>query len=160
MDRMNQDRVNEMPPALRAALQALDARAGRSAERVDVERVAARVLERLRREGAGAEGPRRVWWTAPASVRVAAAVVVLAVAGLVARISTDHGQRAAALRLPVGIAVMDSLSSGQLEAVLEAAGDVRPAADSLVPLTSSGSLDDLSEAQLETLLASLSGAEG
>jgi len=55
---------------------------------------------------------------------------------------------------------MDSLSSHQLEAVLQAAGEVAPAADTVAPAASGGSLDDLTEAQLETLLASMNGAEG
>ena len=151
MDRMN----DELPPEVGAAWKVLEARAAERAARVDVERVTAGVLERLRREGA--EAPR-FRWISPATLRAAAAVVVV----LVAAASVVHlttGRRTS-VRLPVGIPAMDSLSSGQLEAVWEATGEVSPVADSTAPVTAGVSLDDLSEAQLEVLLASLNGAEG
>jgi hypothetical protein len=152
MDRMNE----EMPRGIRVALEALEARTAKRAATVDVERVAARVLERLRRQGA--EAPARVWWIRPAALRLAAAVVVLAAAGLL--VSRLPSGAPASAGLTVGITTMDSLSSRQLEAVLEAATEVSPVADSALPASSTASLDDLSEQQLETLLASLNGAEG
>jgi hypothetical protein len=152
MDRMN----DETPRGIRVALEALEARIARRAAAVDVERVAARVLERLRREGG--EAPRQVWWVRPAALRFAAAVVVLAAGGLVVSRIPSRGPVSA--RLSVGISAMDSLSSGQLEAVLEAATEVSPVADTALPASSTASLDDLTEQQLETLLASLNGAEG
>jgi len=151
MDRMS----GELPPEIGAAWKALEARTAERAARVDVERVAAGVLDRLRREGA--EAPR-FRWMSPVALRAAAAVVVLVAAAAVVRLTT--GGRESAVRLPVGIPAMDSLSSRQLEAVWEAAGEVSSAADSVVPASLGGSLDDLSEAQLEVLLASLNGAEG
>jgi len=153
MDRMK----DEMPRGIRVALEALEARTAKRAAAVDPERVAARVLERLRREGD--EAPRQVWWFRPAALRFAAAVVVLAAAGLVVSRIPSRGPGSAG-GLAVGISAMDSLSSRQLEAVLEAAAEVSPVADSVLPASSAASLDDLSEQQLETLLASLSGAEG
>ena len=153
MDRMN----DELPPEIGAALKALDARAARRAARVDVERVAARVLERLRR----GEGERlRVRWMPPVALRAAAAVVVLAAAGVIASLATRHPQQSASLGLPVAIPAMDSLNAGQLESVLQAAGEVSPVADSLVPALSGRSYDDLTDDQLQTLLASLSDAQG
>jgi len=152
MDRMN----DEMPRGMRVALEALEARTARRAAAVDVERVAARVLQRLRREGS--EAPRRVWWLRPEALRFAAAVVVLAAAGLA--VSRTPLRAPGSARLSVGITAMDSLSSGQLEAVLEAATDVSPVVDPAPPASATVSLDDLSEQQLETLLASLNGAEG
>jgi hypothetical protein len=154
MDRMN----DELPRRLEAAVKALDVRVAERAGQVDVERVAARVLDRLRRGEAAR--PRRILWMSPIALRAAAAVVVLAAAGVVVNLTIDHRRPTASLRLPVAIPAMDSLSSGQLEAVLEATGDVRPVADSLVPALSGRSLDDLSDDQLQVLLASLSGAEG
>ena len=151
MDRMNDD----LPPEVAAALARLDARARARAARVDVEGVAARVLERLRQE----EAPQRRWWPAPAALRVAAAAVVLAAAGAIATLSVRAPQPVTAMRLPLLIPAADSLDSGQLEAVVKAAGEVRPAVDSAAPAVSSGSYEDLSEQQLETLLASLKGAE-
>jgi len=152
MDRMNE----ELPRGLRVALDALEARAAKRAAAVDPERVAARVLERLRR--GGAEAPRQVWWARPAALRIAAAVVLLVAAGVV--VSRAPSRAPGAVRLEVSISAMDSLSSGQLEAVLQAATEVRAVADSVLPTSSAASLDDLSEQQLETLLASLNGAEG
>ena len=154
MDRMN----DELPPKLEAALKALDARASERAARVDVERVAVHVTERLRRGEMGSA--RRIRWMSPVALRAAAAVVVLAGAGVIVKLATDRAPQTASLSLPVAIPAMDSLSSRQLEAVLEATGDVRPVADSVVPALSGRSLDDLSEDQLQTLLASLSGGEG
>ncbi len=154
MDRMN----DELPPEIGAALKALDARAARRAARVDVERVAARVLDRLRQ--GEVERPRRVLWMPPVALRAAAAVVVLAAAGVIASLATHHPEQSASLRLPVAIPAMDSLNAGQLESVLQAAGEVSPVADSQVPALSGRSLDDLTDDQLQTLLASLSDAQG
>ncbi len=149
MDRMK----DELPPEIRAAFEALDERARARAARVNVEGVAARVLERLRHE----ESPRR-WWLAPAALRAAAAIAVVVAAGAVVTL-TRRPEASTALRLPVSIPAADSLDSGQLEAVVKAAGEVRPVVDSAAA-ASSGSYDDLSDQQLEALLASLKGAEG
>ena len=168
MDRMKRDHDGEeLPRELAAAWKVVEARAAGRAARVDVERVAAQVLERLSR--GEVEAPRRLRWMSPVVLRAAAAVVVVVAGAVIANVATDHVQQATALRLPVAIPAMDSLSSGQLEAVLEAAGDLNPAADSLLPVSGTGggsgigtagaSLDDLNESQLETLLASLNGAE-
>ena len=157
MDRMNEDRPDEaLPPALDAALRALDARAAGQAARVDVDRVAARVVERLRR--GDVERRRYVLGMSPAALRAAAAVVVVAAAGLVVNLA--QGPRpTVALPLPAVIPAMDSLSAGQLEAVLDATAQLRAVADTATPAATGTSLDDLTEAQLQTLLASLEGAE-
>ena len=145
MDPMNA----ELPEKLEAAVRSLDARATAQSARVSPERVAARVMERLRREGMV---ETRVWWLRPAVLRVAAAVVLVVAAGWTATVVRQHAVQAA-LRLPVTIPV-DSLSTGQLESVLEAAGEVHSA--NFEPLApSNGSLDNLSEQQLQQVLASL-----
>lgn len=154
MDRMN----DELPREIETALKALDARATEQAARVDVERVAARVLERLRHGDAAPS--RRILWMSPVALRAAAAVVVLVAGGALVTLTMERPQQSASVKLPVTIPAADSLNSGQLEAVLKAAGEVRPVVDTAAPVLSSGSLDDLSEPQLETLLASLKGAEG
>jgi len=158
MDRMNDDRTDEaLPPALDAAMRALEARAAERAARVDVERVAARVLERL---GSGeVERPRRVLWMSPAGLRAAAAVVVLVAAGVVLNLA-DRSEPAVSVQLPVSIPAMDSLTALQLQSVLDATAQLEPVADTEAPAASPASLDDLTEAQLQTLLASLGGAEG
>jgi hypothetical protein len=142
---------DELPERLEAALRSLDAQAAARAARVSPERVAARVLERLRREGA--VEPRRVWWMRPAALRVAAAVVLVAAAGATVSLVRERSTQVA-VRLPVAIAAMDSLSTGQLEAVLRATGEVRAA--NFGPVApSNGSLDNLSEQELQKVLASL-----
>jgi hypothetical protein len=157
MDRMTRDRDDRLPPELGAAMKALDARAAARAARLDVEAVAAGVLDRLRREQA--TGIRRLRWLSPGALRVAAAVVVLVAAGAVVTSRLERPQQTASMQLPVTIPAADSLDSSQLEAVLQAAGEVRPAVDSITPVAGRGSLDGLSEQELETLLASLKGAE-
>jgi hypothetical protein len=158
MDRMNDDRMKDesLPPALDAALQALVAQAERRAAQVNVERVAARVLDRLR---SGEVERRRVLWMSPPALRAAAAVVVLVAAGVVMNLA-DHSSPPASLPLPASIPAMDSLSSRQLEAVLDATAQLKAEADTEPPAPSGASLDDLTEDQLQTLLASLGGAEG
>jgi hypothetical protein len=139
----------ETPDKLAAAVRALDARAAERAARVNADRVASRVLERLRREGALES---RSWWMSPAALRAAAAVVLLVAGGWTVSAIRQHSAQTAA-RLPVSIPV-DSLSAVQLEAVLRAAGEVRAA--NFEPVTpSNGSLESLSEQQLQQVLASL-----
>jgi hypothetical protein len=147
MDSMN----DELPGRLAAALRELDSRAAERSARVSPDRVAARVVERLRREGTR-ERPR-IWFMRPAVLRVAAAIVLVVAAGWavsVTRVSPPQ----TATRLPVVIPAMDSLTTGQLESVLEAAGQVRAANFGPV-VPSNGSLDSLSEKQLQQVLASL-----
>ena len=146
MDPMNA----ELPDKLSAAVRALDARAAARAARVSSDRVASRVLQRLRREGA--VEARRIWWMRPAALRAAAAALLLVAAGWTVSVVRQHPVQTAA-RLPVSIQV-DSLSAGQLEAILEAAGEVR-AANVEAATPSNGSLDNLSEQQLQQVLASL-----
>ncbi len=140
----------ELPGGLARTMRALTARSAERAARVDPERVAARVVERLRREGM--VEPARAWWLRPAALRVAAAAVLVVAAAFT--VSVVRQQPATtAVRLPVSVPV-DSLNAGQLEAVLRAAGEVRAA--NFPPVTPSNeSLDSLSERQLQQVLASL-----
>jgi hypothetical protein len=132
-------------------MRALDARAVERSARVNAEHVAAAVVGRLRR--GGAVEPERLRWMRPAALRVAAAVVLLAASGLTVSLVRQHSAQTA-VRLPVTIPAMDSLSAGQLESVLQAAGQVRAA--NFGPVSASnGSLDSLSEQQLQQVLASL-----
>ena len=146
MDPMNE----ELPERLSAAVRALDARASAHAARVSADRVAAGVLARLRREGAVES--RRVWWMRPATLRVAAAAVLVVAIGWGVSVVRERSTETA-LRLPVVIPGMDSLGAGQLESVLQAAGEVRAA--NFVPVSASNGLDSLSEQQLQQVLASL-----
>jgi hypothetical protein len=147
---------SELPDGMRVALKALDARAAERAATVDVERVAARVVERLRHEGAE---PRRLLWMRPAAVRFAAGLVLLVAAGATARLIVERPSQSAARSLPVTLPAMDSLSTGQLEAVLKAAGELRAANFEAVP-ASNRLLDNLSEQELQQVLVSLDQREG
>ena len=146
------DPVNEgLTGPLADAMRALDARAAERAAHISPERVAAAEVERLRREWA--VEPQRVWWLRPAALRVAAAAVLVVAAGWTVSLLRGNSSQAA-VRLPVPIPAMDSLTAGQLEAILQAAGDVHAA--NFGPVApSNGSLDNLSEQQLQQVLASL-----
>jgi hypothetical protein len=140
-------------PGSDAALRAVAERLGRAAaERVDVERTAERVVARLREDARRARQLRR--WLEPTGLRIAAALVIVAGAGLVARglWRASPGQPVAAESTTGELA---ELSAAQLRELL---GTVdRPAADQDVVLAQDVDLDDLSAAQLRALLASLEG---
>jgi len=136
------DGVNELPDDLAKALAALDARAADAAARVDAERVAERVLGRLRTEPVVAR-PHRTW----TAMRIAAAIAVLVTGGVVAKVALDGGRSAVVATLPVD--VPESVSTQQAAAVLDA---VAASADSAVVFSASVTVDDLSEAELRTLL--------
>ncbi|HVH68905.1 MAG TPA: hypothetical protein VM716_13635 [Gemmatimonadales bacterium] len=132
-----------------AKLQELAQRLGnRAAERLDVERTATAVVERLRTE------PRaEVWvWMQPAWLRVAAAIVLVVGAGAVAletrtKIATPEPVAAAGAELR-------DLSTEQLRYVLESVG--QPDGEQAVSAQEVG-LEQLSEPQLRALLESLEG---
>lgn len=136
---------------LRRALDALDARAAKSAARVNVERVSARVLERLRSEPAATPGR----WL-PRALRVAAAVALLVIGGVVAGVVT-RGERAGAVShwLPL---LPDSLSQAQADSLIEAIDEVR--AVNVTTGAASGSVEELSEQELRALLQAMQTSEG
>ena len=143
------DDVNEVPRELREALDALEVRAARAASTVDVERVAARVLERLRTEPVDEVPVRRWTWTAR---RAAAAALMLVGGGLVARRMTMAPPVVASRALPVPAA--ESLSTQQAEAALEAAGQVH-SSDTTAIGSTTVLVDDLTEAELRALLRAM-----
>jgi len=146
--------MSELPEELERALGKLDARAASRARRVDPERVAARVLERLRTER---EPARRLVFPAglgfslsPRWVALAAAATVVVVAGGIATgVLRRGGGRSVAV--PVVAAALDSLSRQELETVLSAAGEVRAVVTDSVPVVT-GAWDELSEEQLRAVL--------
>ena len=130
-----------------AKLQELARRLGtEAAERLDVEHTAQAVLTRLREER---QAPRRVLAGVPAGwLRIAAAIVVLAGAGLVAR-----ALRAPRSAVPQAEAVdLGDLSSDQLRELLHTID--QPGVPEPVSAQDLG-LEDLTPRQLRTLLASL-----
>jgi len=152
--------MSELPGDLERALGKLDARAAGRAARVDPERVAARVLERLRSERA----PSR-WLAFPlrlaipavprwAEVAAAAALVVVA-GGIAAGVLRGGG---GSLAVPVVAQSLDSLSRQQLETVLSVAAEVRPVVSDTVRLTG-GVWEELSEEQLRAVLQAVQQVE-
>jgi hypothetical protein len=130
-----------------AKLQELALRLGtEAAERLDVEHTALAVLTRLREEQ---QAPRRVWARVPAGwLRIAAAIVVLAGAGVVAR-----ALRTPRSAVPQAEAVdLGDLSSDQLRELLNTID--QPGVPEPVSAQDLG-LEDLTPQQLRTLLASL-----
>jgi hypothetical protein len=136
-----------------AALRAVAERLGRAAaERVDVERTAERVVARLREDARRARRLRR--WVQSTGWRIAAALVIVAGAGLVAR---GLRRPVPSVRAPAESTTgeLSELSAAQLRELLGAVD--HPAADQDVVLAQEVGLEDLSEAQLRALVASLEG---
>jgi hypothetical protein len=118
-----------------------------AAERLDVDRIAARVVEQLRREPVGA----RPTWMQPAWLRIAAAVLVLVGGGLVLR----------QVRSPVvshgAHFVTDDLSdltADQLQDVLNTLDETLNLGSTTLPEVD---LEDLDAQQLRAVLRSLEG---
>lgn len=138
---------DELPAPLRRPLETLDARAARSAARVDAARTALAVLAGLRQ-------PEVVvvpLWRRPA-LRIAAAFLVLvtgATAVQMARRTGPAGRATASAMLPVSL---DTVSGDAAQAVLAALDSVESgAAERPVTVT----LEDLSEAELRALLQAM-----
>ncbi len=118
------------------------AQLGREASReIDPERVAERVLERLRREPHSRPG----WWRRPGWLRIAAAVMLVVVGGVVTRSVMNQDQTAVG-DLAV-LPELEVLTDGELVQVL----------DSLILDVSNyevvmPGLEDLNETELQTLL--------
>jgi len=131
---------------LREAARRLGARA---AERMDVERTVHAVLARLREEPRAPRSAGAWTWSQPAWLKIAAAVVLVAGAGLVAR---------GMWRAPVGPTAavetvdLSDMSAPQLRELLQSVE--QPDASEPVSSQEVG-LEDLSPTQLRTLLASL-----
>ncbi len=92
-------------------------------------------------------------WVQPTALRIAAALVIVAGVGLVVRGLWPVPDRPVAAEPTSG--ELSELSVAQLRELLGAVD--RPAADQDVVLAQDVGLEDLSEAQLRALLASLDG---
>jgi len=119
-----------------------------AAEKLDVERVAAAVVERLRNEPARATRPA---WMQPTWLRIAAAVVVLVGGGLVWR---QLGSPTAAHGAHFVTDDLTDLSADQLQDVLNTLDETLNLGSTTLP---DGDLDDLDAQQLQAVLRSLEG---
>ncbi len=147
---------DELPKDLRAALDALEARAAAAAERVDVAAVEVRVLERLRTEPATAAAPVRAGLPRPL-LRLAAMLALLLVGAATATLMLDRGREGrdaemAGATLP--FITLDAFDTAQARAAL-AVVDRFERADTLAVVRSTVTVDDLNEQELRALLQAL-----
>lgn len=119
-----------------------------AADKLDVDRIAARVVERLRSEPAAAARPS---WIQPAWLRIAAALLVLVGGGLVLRQvwspTTAHGAHFVTDDL-------SDLSADQLRDVLATLDETLDLRSTTLP---EADLEDLDAQQLQAVLRSLEG---
>jgi hypothetical protein len=146
---MNENRPSHVPDPDDTALRALAARLGaRAAERVDVDAVGRAVVERLRSPNV-VPLATRVRRATPLWLRLAAALVVLAGAGIVARRLVPSADPAPQL-------VTDELSDLGAEQLTELLGSLdETLAGTDVPV--GDELDDLNVEQLERVLRAMEG---
>lgn len=119
-----------------------------AAERVDVERVVAGVVARLRDDRNAGGSQERPWWRRPAVLRIAAAVAVLAGGGLVAREVLDRREPGFGATLPALV----ELSTTELEEISDSLSFETPLHESVTV-----GLADLTEEQLRELLRLMEG---
>lgn len=121
----------------------------RAADRLDVDRVAAAVVARLRADRAYATRPKRVWWTAPVVLRLAAALAVLVTGGVLVRGVLENGSGPAAGMIAP---ILRDLSADELTEVFDSLAIEAPVHDGVAI-----GLESLNEAQLNELLRLLEG---
>lgn len=119
-----------------------------AAERVDVERVAAGVVARLRDDRNAGGSRERPWWRRPALLRIAAAVALLVGGGLVAREVLDRREPGLGATLPALV----ELSTTELEEISDSLSFETPLHESVAV-----GLEDLTEEQLRELLRLMEG---
>jgi hypothetical protein len=143
---MTEDRMDD------AKLEELARRLGAGpAERLNVERLAGAVVERLRNEPTVERRGPSPWWMQPRWLRAAAVVVLMVGVGLVVRGLIHSGSRHQARYIAEEL---EDLSTGQLREVLGTLDETLQAAS---PPSSEDDLNDLTTEQLQALLRSLEG---
>lgn len=120
-----------------------------AADRLDVERMAAAVVARLRAERVAGRGRRR--WIKPAGLRAAALVVLMIGAGLVVR------ARFPAHRPPAGDYVREELQDLSTDQLQEVLGSLDRTLNDAAVEPADEDLNDLTTQQLQALLQSLEG---
>ncbi len=115
------------------------------AARVDADRTAAAVLARLRTQ----RGHDRRWWVGLRALRVAAAVMLVVGTGVV----LTQGRKPSMDTIPFAVPVaLQALGSGELTEVLDTLDSEAPISEFV-----SGELVELSESELQELLAIMEG---
>ena len=122
-----------------------------AAERLNVERVAGAVVERLRSEPKIERPGPSPWWMQPGWLRAAAVVVLMVGVGLVMGERIQNGSRHAAHYIAEEL---QDLSTSQLREVLVTLDETLEAAS---PPATEDDLNDLTTEQLQALLRSLEG---
>jgi hypothetical protein len=121
----------------------------RAAGAINPERVAARVLERLRTQPAERRAPIRRWLAAaPRALRVAATLALLLAGGLVLRRALVGPDQPLAVVVPL----LPELSEDELHEVLDSMAFEAPLPEDLAV-----GLTDLTESQLQELLRRMEG---
>ena len=118
-----------------------------AAEKLDVDRIAVRVIERLRSEPAA----NRPAWLQPAWLRIAAAVVLLVGGGLVWQTVKSPAQSHVAHYVTDDLS---DLSADQLQDVLNTLDETLDLGSTTLP---DSDLEDLDAQQLQAVLRSLEG---
>jgi len=147
---------DELPDNLARALKALDDDAAlTAARRVDPDRVASGVLERLRRESADeVVTPPAQRRRHGAALRVAAAVAVLAIGGVIAqRMAVKPGVPAD------DMSWLSMYTDSIVTAAAQASRVPSESPETAVTLASAVTVDDLSETELRTLLQIMESSE-
>lgn len=139
-DRMDDTKVAELARRLGTG----------AAERLNVERVAEAVVERLRHEPTERRRPSP-WWMQSTWLRAAAVLVLAVGVGLVVRARMHSGTRHPAHYIAEEL---QDLSTSQLREVL---GTLDAALEAATPPSSDDDLNDLTTDQLQALLRSLEG---
>jgi len=152
MDDMN--REEDLPPALRTALESLQARAERAARKVQVERVATHVLRRLADEPAA---PTLWGMGAGRALRVAATVALLVTGGTLAATLLRNGAAPAPDTACAMPSCLRGLTAAQSDSLLRTLDEVRVLNGA--PRSSSALVEDLDAQELRALLQAMQNTE-
>ena len=132
---IDERRIEELAPQLGA----------NRAARVDPEATAVAVVTRLRKRG----DRERRWWVEFRALRAAAAVILIVGSGLVLTEARKPSMAARPFGIPV---VLQELGNSELAEVLDSLDYEAPISEYV-----SGNLDELSESELQELLAVMEG---
>ena len=156
---MDAELNDKLPDHIAEALGALDRDATRRAEAVDAQRVAARVLQRLKDEPVRVLRPRRVTM---GGLRIAAVLALLVIGGVVTQRLVFHDRAAHALAVlpPPAPGTNPMLDASTQAEMLDAVDEARTATDSVAVPSTNVTVDDLNAQELQTLLNSMDQPAG